>query len=153
MKKMKKISLLLIVFTAFTFLNCSKDENSDKNEITTMVYPLNAKTDAGISGSATFNKKDDGTTTVILSISNSSDDIHPAYIYFNDAATTGPIAVTLMPIDCDCEESISEVSMLDNGTAITFDELINFNGHINIHQNASELETIIAQGNIGSNVK
>ncbi|QWX85152.1 CHRD domain-containing protein [Cellulophaga sp. HaHaR_3_176] len=149
---MKKISLLLFVL-ALTFVSCSKDESSDKSEINSVFFQLASKSDSGISGTATFTRNDDDTTTILLSISNSSDDVHPAYIQYNDIATTGPVAITLVPIDCDCEESISIVSHLDNGSAISFDELIDFNGYINIHQSATELETIIAQGNIGSNVK
>tara|TARA_R110000868_G_scaffold284718_1_gene545126 strand:+ start:2014 stop:2475 length:462 start_codon:yes stop_codon:yes gene_type:complete len=151
---MKKIPLLLFVAAVFTFLSCTKDEkDTDKAEFEarTKVYTLNAVSDVDISGTATFTEKEDGSTTILLSLNNSNNDVHPAHIHMNNVATTGPVAITLVSIECNCEESTTEVSKLDDGTAITFDELITFDGYINVHQSANALETIIAQGNIGIN--
>jgi len=156
--KMKKIPLLIFLVAVCTIMSCSKDESleneiaTEKFEARTKVYPLNAVSDADISGSVKFTEKEDGSTTVLITLTNSNNDVHPAHIHFNNATTTGPIAISLNPIECDCEESITEVTQMDNGTVITYDELITFNGYVNVHQSASDLETIIAQGNIGSNV-
>ena len=47
--------------------------------------------------------------------------------------------------------SMTQVEALDNGTAITYDEILTFDGYINVHLSATQLSTIVAQGNIGSN--
>jgi len=41
--------------------------------------------------------------------------------------------------------------MLDNGNAISYEDLLTFNGHIKVHKSSNELETVLLQGNIGSN--
>ncbi|MEJ1222643.1 hypothetical protein [Sediminicola sp. 1XM1-17] len=88
-----------------------------------------------------------------MQISSSLTDIHPAKIYLNNVAQGGEVANTLAAIECDCESSTTLVSKLDNGTAISYDELVKFNGHLKIHQNEDHMEVIIAQGNIGANVQ
>lgn len=149
---MKKHYYLFIVL-ALIFTNCTKDSAKDvilaKN-----VFALSPVSNSNISGNVSFVKYEDGRTEVILQINNSSKDIHPAFIYTKSLeAGGGAIALTLAPIECDCEESITVVSKLDNGTPITYEQLIAFDGHIKIHQNAEHLELVIAQGNIGVNAQ
>jgi hypothetical protein len=148
---MKKQYYLLIVL-ALIFTSCSKDSATDvildKN-----VFALSPFSNSNISGNVSFVKYEDGRTEVILQINNSSKDIHPAFIYANSLAEGGAVALTLAPIECDCEESITIVSKWDNGTPVTYEELIAFDGHIKIHQNADNLEVVIAQGNIGVNAQ
>ncbi|WP_165748447.1 hypothetical protein [Cellulophaga sp. Z1A5H] len=149
---LKKISLLLFLAAAFTFMSCStEDTETTEVALRTKVYTLNSADNAAISGTATFTEKEDGTTTILLSLTNSNNDIHPAFIYLDDVSSTGAVAITLAPIECNCEESTTEVSMLDNGTPITFSELLFFDGNIRVHQSASDLETVIAEGNVGIN--
>jgi hypothetical protein len=42
---------------------------------------------------------------------------------------------------------------MNNGTAITYAELIDFNGYVNVHLSSSNLATLIAQGDIGANAE
>ncbi|MEB8330064.1 hypothetical protein OO009_11920 [Flavobacteriaceae bacterium KMM 6897] len=148
---MKKHYYLLIVL-ALIITSCTKDSATEvilaKN-----VFALSPVSNSNISGNVSFVKYEDGRTEVILQINNSSKDIHPAYIYTKSLAEGGTVALTLAPIECDCEESITVVSKLDNGTPITYEQLINFDGHLKIHQNEEHLELVIAQGNIGINAK
>tara|TARA_R110002051_G_C8521575_1_gene468058 strand:- start:7 stop:456 length:450 start_codon:yes stop_codon:yes gene_type:complete len=149
---MKKYTFLFIALVMVILTGCSKDDNSETS-IVSRVFQLNAVSNSNISGTATFIIKENGITEVVLQISNSSTDIHPAKIYLNDATTGGEAVITLTSIDCDCESSTTMVSKLDNGTALSYEELVNFNGHLKIHQNANHMEVVIAQGNIGANVK
>ncbi|MEJ1222651.1 hypothetical protein [Sediminicola sp. 1XM1-17] len=131
---------------------CGKDDATEvilaKN-----VFALSPVADSKISGNVSFVKYEDGRTEVILQINNSSEDIHPAFIYANSLAEGGPVALTLAPIECDCEESITVVSKWDNGSPVSYEDLINFDGHLKIHQNKDHLEIVIAQGNIGANAQ
>ena len=149
---MKKQYFLLFAIFTLLITGCGKDDATEvilaKN-----VFALTPVADSNISGNVSFVKYEDGRTEVILQINNSSKDIHPAFIYMNSLAEGGPVALTLAPIECDCEESITVVSKLDNGTPITYEQLINFDGHLKIHQNSDHLEIVIAQGNIGLNAK
>jgi hypothetical protein len=42
-------------------------------------------------------------------------------------------------------------STLDDGTSITYEEAINFDGYVNVHLSADELGVLVAQGDIGQN--
>ncbi len=149
---MRKHYFLLFAIFSLLISGCGKDDATEvilaKN-----VFALSPVSNSNISGNVSFVKYEDGRTEVILQINNSSKDIHPAFIYMNSVAEGGPVALTLAPIECDCEESITVVSKLDNGTPITYEQLINFDGHLKIHQNSDHLEIVIAQGNIGLNAK
>lgn len=149
---MKKYYFLLLISFSLVIASCGKDDNATAEPSTSIkVYTLSSVSNSKISGKVTFKKNEDGSTTVLLEINGSSTDIHPAFIYFNNAETGGQVAITLAPIDCDCESSSTVVTTLDDGTPITYEELLKFDGHIKIHQNEEHLEIIITQGNIGVN--
>jgi hypothetical protein len=54
-------------------------------------------------------------------------------------------------VDGNTGISNTQVAVLDNGNSTTYDELLTYNGYINVHLSATQLSTIVAQGNIGSN--
>ena len=148
---MKKYIYLLLTSMSLIISGCSKDDSSEKSSTSVKLYTLSSVSNSNISGKVTFTKNEDGSTTILLQINGSSTDIHPAFIYFNNAETGGEVAITLTPIDCDCESSSTIVTTLDDGTIISYEELLKFDGHIKIHQNEDHLEIIITQGNIGAN--
>ena len=115
-------------------------------------YDLATKNVEGISGTAVFAERNNGTTLVTIMLTGTPDGgSHPAHIHENDAATGGGIAVSLTPVNGTTGMSRSQVAALDNGTAITYTELLSYNGYINVHLSMDNLATIVAQGNIGSN--
>jgi len=148
---MKKYYFLFLLSFSLVISSCTK-EDSDSNPSTSVkVFTLKPVSNSQISGKVTFTKNEDGSTTVLLEISNSSTDIHPAFINYNNAETGGSVAITLAPIECECEASTTIVTTLDDGTPITYEQLMEFDGHLSIHQNGEHLEIIIVEGNIGSN--
>ncbi|MCQ6468237.1 hypothetical protein NPN14_23720, partial [Vibrio parahaemolyticus] len=76
---------------------------------------------------------------------------HPAHIHLNTAAEGGDIALTLNAVDGTTGKSTTVLKALDNGTKITYQELLNFDGYINVHLSTSSLATLVAQGDIGQN--
>ncbi|MDI5896171.1 CHRD domain-containing protein [Flavobacterium algoritolerans] len=125
-----------------------------KNELTntSKTYTLSAVSNNAISGTAKFTKRVSGETLVSISITGTTAGVSsPAHIHLNTAAQGGPIAIDLTNITGATGKSETSVNKLNNGTPITYEELLNFNGYINVHQSANNLATIIAQGNIGSN--
>ena len=146
---MKKISLLIFVL-GFTFLSgCSKDDAPEISE--SKVFQLRYVDDPSLLGKVIIKKNTDGSSTVSLQLNGTSTEVHPAYIYYNSLAQGGPIAITLDP--CGCLESNTVVTKLDNGQDISYEELINFNGHVKIHHTYQDIGTILLNGNIGSNAR
>ncbi len=146
---MKKISLLIFVL-GFTFLSgCSKDDAPEISE--SKVFQLRYVEDPSLLGKVIIKKNTDGSSTVSLQLNGTSTEVHPAYIYYNSLAQGGPIAITLDP--CGCLESNTVVTKLDNGQDISYEELINFNGHVKIHHTYQDIGTILLNGNIGSNAR
>ncbi|MBQ0734098.1 hypothetical protein [Aquimarina celericrescens] len=149
---MKKLFLIMLMATPLFFVGCSDDD--DTAEVST-TYTLAEIGDSGVSGTAKFVKIDSVTTRVELQLQNTVvDTIHPAHIHINDAATGGSIARTLTDVDGNTGVSVTEFKALDDDTSINYEGLLEFDGHINVHLGPGvDLQTIVAQGNIGSNVQ
>lgn len=150
---MKNYIYLFLTTVALVLSGCSKDKDSSDPTASVKAYPLTSVANSNISGKVTFTKNGDGSTTVLLEINGASLDVHPAFIYFGDKNNPGEVAITLDPIDCDCESGSTVIRTMDDGSAISYEQLLQMDAHVSIHQNADHLQVILAQGNIGSNVK
>ena len=118
----------------------------------TKTYPLNSVSNNAVSGTATFAKRANGETLVTLAlIGTTADGNHPAHIHANTAAQGGGIMIDLMNVTGATGKSQTNVTKLNSGTAITYDELLTYNGYINVHLSPTSLSTLIAQGDIGQN--
>ncbi len=116
-------------------------------------YPLAAVGGSGVSGAATFAERNDGTALVTLVVTGTpADGNHPAHIHYNSVEEGGAIAISLTNVSGATGISKTSVMGLDNNRAITYDELIAFDGYINVHLSPTDLATIVAQGNVGANV-
>ena len=152
------VKLLLIIPVAF-FTSCSSDDDAiqvgDPFMGDTKTYQLVSVADPAISGEAKFIENLDGSTTIELQlVGTPTGGIHPAHIHFNTAAESGDIAITLESVNGDTGFSTTTVSALNDdqgGTAISYDQLLDFDGYINVHFSATDLGTIVAQGDIGQN--
>ena len=146
------LRLMLIVLTT-TFLSCDNDDDSSVFMGDEKVYTLNAVATPNISGMATFRMNQDNSTTVTIELMNTSslNEPMPAHIHFNTAAEGGGIAVGLNPVDPATGMSTTVVTALDDGTSITYSELLNFDGYINVHESMDNLATLYGQGDIGQN--
>lgn len=125
-----------------------------QNELTgdTEEYTLGPVSNPAISGTATFAKRTNGQTLVTVSLTGTTaGDSHPSHIHANSAAQGGGIVIDLNDIDGATGESHTNVSQLNDATPITYDELLNFNGYLNVHLSSTVLGTLIAQGDIGQN--
>ena len=124
------------------------------NELTGDVttYPLMERAVAGIMGEAIFEKRQSGETLVTLALEGTPEGgEHPAHIHANTAVEGGGIVVSFTPVNGTTGMSMTNVATLDDGTAITYEELLDYNGYINVHLSAADLATIVAQGDIGQN--
>jgi hypothetical protein len=125
-----------------------------QNELTgdNKVYTLNPVSDPAISGTVTFAKRKSGKAMITISlVGTSAAGDHPAHIHANSAAQGGGIVLDLKNVSGATGKSVTSANALNNGTAISYDELLTFNGYVNVHLSAAALATLVAQGNIGSN--
>ena len=125
-----------------------------KNELTTTLttYSLTSANDSGITGTVTFTKRVSGFALVMVELAGTSlTGEYPVNIYENDMVTTGPVAIDLNNINGVTGLSFTSVKQLNSGTAITYDQLVDFNGHINVSASPMDLTTYVAQANIGAN--
>ncbi len=150
--------LLILALPLMFFTSCSEDDSnlpngeSDRTG-TNVTYDLSSVADPSISGTVTFYQKKDNSTFIKINLQGTPDGgMHPAHIHFNSAVEGGDIAISLEPVDGDTGFSSTEVTALDNGTAITYNELLSFDGYINVHASADNLSTLVAQGDIGQNI-
>ncbi|WP_439132757.1 CHRD domain-containing protein [Polaribacter sp.] len=152
---MKKLTpILLLVFSFIAFTSCDNEDDHPFTTSTGMAttYNLNEKAVTGISGTARFIKNQDASVTVVLAISNTpAGGSHPAHIHANNAIEGGGIVISLNPVDGDTGRSVTTFSTKDDGSTITYEELLAFDGYINVHLSADNLSTIVAQGDIGEN--
>ncbi|WP_204335986.1 CHRD domain-containing protein [Leptobacterium flavescens] len=117
-----------------------------------IVYPLNSIDNPAISGTATFAQRNNGYTLVTLQLENTIPGVlSPSHIHMNDAITTGPIVISLTDVNGDNGLSRTSVNALNDGTPINYEQLLDFDGYINVHESTQNLANLIGQGNIGSN--
>ncbi|WP_205677206.1 CHRD domain-containing protein [Antarcticibacterium arcticum] len=153
MKKLHRIFMVLFISALLTACSTSDDDIMNVTPTgETTTYDLSAVADPGISGTATFIENDDNSVTIDLALQGTPQNgSHPAHIHLNSAAEGGDIALTLGTVVGATGKSTITVSALDNGTQITYEQLLDFDGYINVHLSANDLGTIVAQGDIGEN--
>jgi hypothetical protein len=152
MKYLSKSLLALVLVIPFIFSGCSKNDAPTVTAVNSKVYDLGTVGTAGVSGKATFIENSDATVSIELELLNTPQGgSHPAHIHLNNAADGGDIALTLKPVDGTTGKSTTTFKTLDNGSAITYQALLDFDGYINVHLSADKLATLVAQGDIGQN--
>ncbi len=125
-----------------------------QNELTgeSKSYTLAERDVDGISGSVLFEERINGEALATISLSGTPDGgMHPAHIHMNTAAEGGGILYTFNPVNGTTGTSVSNISMLDDGTMFGYADVLGVDGYVNVHLSVDELATIVAQGDIGQN--
>lgn len=149
MKTTQQTLACLLIFSTSFFFSC--DETLPDVSGRNFAYELESVSDHRINGLIKIRERNDGSTQLELLLNGIDDDgIYPAYIHFDNALEGGGIAITLEPVDGQSGNSVTEIGMLDSGTIITFDELKDFDGHLNI-QLDDDQGGVAAQADIGRN--
>nr|AWJ66109.1 hypothetical protein [uncultured bacterium] len=146
---MKILKVLIILVVCLSFTNCSNED--DSAQLRSQIYQLRYVEDPSLLGKVIISENPDNSINILMELNGTSSEVHPTFIYYNNLAQGGPVAITLDP--CGCKVSNTRVTKLDNGTKISFDELINFNGHLKVHRSEIHMETILLQGEIGKNAR
>ena len=136
----------IAIILLFTISSCKKETTPT---IATTTYNLKVKDQLGVSGTVTFTQTSATVTTIDIALTGGDTEYHPAHIHLNSAVEGGAIALTLSPVIGG--KSSTVVTALDNSTPISYSQLIDFDGYLNVHQSSSNLAVIIAQTDIGGN--
>lgn len=144
--------LAILLILTLSMMGCDDDDGPSLTGDNT-VYALGPKSNPGISGNVTFSRQSDNSVLVTIQLSGTqSGGDHPAHIHADNAITGGSIVLDLTNVDGTSGRSETIVTALNDGTPITYDELLEFDGYVNVHASTSDLSTLIAQGDIGQNV-
>jgi hypothetical protein len=145
--------LILIAFVGVGYLSSCDDDDveigftGEEEE-----YALFDVDGNSVVGAAWFKEREDGAISVVLRMNDiPAGNSHPAHIHANSAAEGGGIVISLTPVSGDDDSSTTIITQTDDGDPISYQELLAFDGHINVHQSADNMSTLIAQGDIGSN--
>ena len=145
MQKLKNLyaslSLVVAVILLMSVIGCEKESEPARETS----YTLKVEDVLGVTGTATFIETSSTESTIKLELSGVSSGNHPAGLYMNTVVEGGPIVVALNPVD-------ASGSSLTAVNSLTYNQLIEYNGHIKVLNSSSETDVILVQGDIGSNV-
>ena len=108
----------------------------------------------GVSGTALFEKRENGNTLVTLSLTGTiPGDSYPATINLGSITSVGggPVVKSLNNVNGTTGKSYTNIQKLDGGTNITYDNWLVYDGYLNVYKETVSLSNIICSGNIGSN--
>lgn len=109
---------------------------------------------SGVSGNALFEKRKNGSSLVTITCTGTiAGGSHPAAIRVGSVSTVGggPITKTLNPVNGATGMSYTHLSALNNGTSISYDNVLVYDGYLTVHESQLLMESVLCQGNIGSN--
>lgn len=128
-----------------TSFGCKKDDPAPPAPARKTTYNLMVKDVLGVTGNAVFTETSSTVTTIDIVLNGAPSGTHPAELCMNSAVEGGPVVITLNPVD---ESGKSSTSV----TAMTYTQLIVYDGFIKVLKSTAEPNVILAQGDIGGNV-
>ncbi|HRZ97773.1 MAG TPA: hypothetical protein P5084_09455 [Paludibacter sp.] len=131
-------SVLLILFST----GC-KDDVVVPAEKTS--YDLTVRDLLGVAGTVTFTETSSTSTTIDIELTGIPSGSHPAELRSNTAIEGGTTAIVLNPVGPSGKSSTLT-------TAMTYNQLIAYDGFVQVHLSTTEPNTVIAIGDIGGNV-
>ncbi len=146
------LSLVVFLICSVSIMSCDEQELGDMESAgQSKTYALIPVSDSDLSGTVKFTKQPNGTTVVAVDLNGASPiGSYRAFICENDVATDGKVVISLTSVAGGSGSSITTVTQFNDGTAISFNQLLNFDGHLKIVSNESTPKCM-AQSNIGVN--
>jgi len=147
--------LFLIGFSVI-LISCQENESTNEftgNEVT---YDLQSISQYDISGVVTMKEKRDGTTQVLVNLTNTSGNSKlPVHLHLGDISTPGAdVAALLSPVSTKTGTSETILKQLADESEISYSDLIKLNACIKIHLSdvGAERDIVLAGGNIGASM-
>lgn len=152
---MKTLFKFLILLPLVLISSCRSDdaETDQVLELASKSYVLTMVDNSGISGTARIIRNSNFTLSIELNLNGTSNnDFHSAFLYMDNVANNGEeVALTLDTVVGETGRSVTVFTTLDDGTPISYDALLNFDGHIEVKSNDVNLNTPVANADIGQN--
>lgn len=142
------LSMLASVFVFVSISGCQKDEEPapiPPPTLNTTSYDLMIEDLLGISGQITFTETSSNVATIDIILTGAASGTHPAELRMNSVVEGGAVVIVLNPVDTSGSSSTVV-------TAMTYDQLIVYDGFIQILKSTSEPNVIIAHADIGGNL-
>lgn len=136
------LTLLSVIVFMLTVNGCKKEDEFIGRQA---AYVLEVEDVLGITGTATFKETSATSTSIDIVLTGAPAGTHPAELRMNSAVEGGAVVVTLNPVDATGKSSTPV-------TSISYDQLVAYDGFIQVHKSSSEPEVILVQGDIGGNV-
>ena len=144
--------MIFFAISTVTLIGCSDDDDPSTTD-NSISYNLNERSSSGISGDIEFLELSDGRIQAQISLVGTSDGTsHPAHVHMNSAAMGGSIIISLDPVDGATGSSVTIFGQSDGGANISLADIKDLDAYVNVHKSSSELDVIISQGDIGSNI-
>ena len=144
---MKYLMYAFVAVAPFV-ISCGDDDDNSEMELESKTFALDELNDSGVMGTAVFTKVNDSTTNVLVTVEGTEDgNMHPIHIHEGEPEDGGGVVVALTDVDGATGISETEVTML-SGEPVTYEQLIAYDGYINIHKSADEIATLVAQGDL-----
>lgn len=151
MKNLRKSILATVLQLLALATACDTNDSGPNYTGESKEYLLEARNNSGVTGTVTFDELDGGFTQITMELNGTPEGgDHPAHIHLNSAAEGGDIAITLRHVDGTDGLSLSVIEQTDAEEPVTYEELLNFDGYINVHLSPQDL-TVVAQADIGAN--
>jgi hypothetical protein len=154
MRSFRRLPLSALVLFALSLgllVGCDSSDSGmgDAPVADQITYDLTPQNNSGVGGTVTFWRAGPDTTLVTLDLDESATVAqvsHPAHIHANSASEGGGIVYYLSAVN----------GSSPNGTTarkigVPIEELATFDGHVNVHASPANLQTVVAQGDIGAN--
>lgn len=152
---MKTFFKVLILLPLVLISSCRSDdaETDQVTDLASKTYTLNTVDNSGISGTVRFIKNSNFTLSIELRLLGTvNNNYHSGFLYMDNAANDGEdVAITLDVVDGDTGMSTTVFTSLDDDTPISYEELLNFDGYIEVKSNDVNLNTPVANVDIGQN--
>lgn len=120
---------------------------------TNKTYTLSTLGVFGVTGTALFEKRVNGSTLVTITLTGAiSGESYPATINLGSISSIGggPSVKVLNNVNGTTGKSYTNIQKLDSGTEISYDGWLVYDGYINVYQSPVSIDNIICNGNIGS---
>lgn len=142
-----RLAIAFIISTIITSC-CSDDEiNAAMFTGRSTVYSL-ASSDTDVHGFIKFSERRDNETLILIYLEGTrSGDWHPAFIR-SDSVDYEAIELNHVQRKNGISETL--VKQNNNNFFLTYDQLLKLQGEVTIHLSESQMETILARGEIGN---
>ncbi|QCW98779.1 hypothetical protein FGM00_01095 [Aggregatimonas sangjinii] len=124
------------------------------NELTgnKVTYTMLFTEDFSYSGQATFAERVNGTSSLIVSLLDSNTNAsYPSHMHSSEQESNNSILLTLSSVESKFKgHGFSEISVLEDGVPIMYNDLLELNASIDIHD-FDDPSKVISSGGIGSN--